>query len=649
VARSRTAGRTTSVRARTLGPDEATHPLVPGGIYDYGLIGNLHTAALVSRFGSIDWACFPRFASPSVFARLLDRRIGGFHEIVPHERYRSSQTYEPSTAILRTEFRLEGSRRLIVRDFMPILPGAVADTVPLIVRWVEAEEGPVPIRVELAPRFDYATRAPTWQRLGDRWVARGGSQVLGYRLTGPAEPVGESVVATPTVVPGAPRAVELFGGPTRPSRTPAEELLEQTGAFWKGWTHSEASPMHLLAGRWHTWVERSELTLKLLSNADTGAFVAAPTTSLPEWPGGSRNWDYRYVWIRDAAFAAESLLLMGHVTEARAFLHWTLRLRPSGFQGRRLRVLYGAHGETELSERDLPHLAGYLGSRPVRVGNGAVDQFQLDIYGEFLDAAFVLGRIEPNSLEGHWAALDEMVEEVARLWRQPDRGIWEVRGPPAHYVYSKVMAWVALDRGAALARTYGTRDQAERWSREAERVRATVLERGFDRKREMFVQAFGRPVPDASNLRIPLVGFLAPDDPRVAGTVVRVERELSVGPFVYRYFHPDGLPGEDGSFLPCSFWLVECLARAGELRRARQNFDQLLKIASPLGLLPEEFDPISGTPLGNYPQAFTHIGLLRCALALGLANVSDRLLTPFPWLARGRFLAPRANGATTAD
>ncbi len=628
------------------GPNAEPHALVPGGLYDYGLIGNLHTAALVSRTGSIDWACFPRFASPSVFARLLDARIGGFHEVLPETAYRASQSYVPSTAILRTEFRTDAGPRLVVRDFMPLLPAPYADSVPMIVRWVEAEGGSVPIRVEMSPRFEYGAERPLWQRVGDRWVARGGRQAIGYQIPWPAERVSDSIVATPSIAPGSPAAVEIFGAASRPTRIAPPALLEQTESFWKHWAHPESSPIHLLAGRWHVWVERSELTLKLLSNADTGAFVAAPTTSLPEWPGGTRNWDYRYVWIRDAAFAAQSLLLMGHVPEARGFLHWTLRLRHRSRDGRRLRVVYGAHGESDLTERELPHLAGFLGSRPVRVGNAAVDQFQLDIYGEFLEAAHLLAEIEPNSLEGYWDAVERMVEEVADLWRRPDRGIWEIRAPPAHYVHSKVMAWVALDRGTSLARTYGTTSQVARWGREAERIRAAVLDRGYDRRRETFRQAFDRPSIDAANLRLPLVGFLEADDPRVAGTLLRVQRELTHGAFVYRYVGDDGIRGADGAFLPCCFWLVDGLARAGELRRARQNLDRLLRVASPLGLFSEEFDPGSGLPLGNYPQAFTHIALLRSVLSLGLANVSGELLAPFPWLARGRPLAPKARSGS---
>jgi alpha,alpha-trehalase len=634
----RSHGSAEPAEARSGARESKAIPLPGGtlGIYDYGLIGNLHTAALVSRFGSIDWACFPRFASPSVFARLLDRRIGGFHEIVPREPYEASQIYVPSTAILHTEFRLDGDRSLVVEDFMPLLPAPFADRVPFIVRQVEAQGGPVAIRVEAAPRFNYGATPPTWERSSGGWVATGASQTLGYRLPWPAARVEDSVVATATVPPRRPMAVELFGAASRPSRLSFAELRSRTETFWKEWAHPDSSPIHLLAGRWHVWIVRSELTLKMLSNADTGAFVAAPTTSLPEWPGGSRNWDYRYVWVRDAAFAAQSLLLMGHVPEARGFLHWTLKLRHRPRDGRTLRVVYGAHGDDDLTEHELPYLSGFLDSRPVRIGNAAAEQFQLDIYGEFLDAAHLLAEIEPNALEGYWDALERMVEEVCRLWRRPDRSIWEIRKPPAHYVHSKVMAWVALDRGIQLGEEYGTSAQVRRWTHEAERIRTAVLERGYDRRRETFRQAFGRPAIDAANLRIPLVGFLEADDPRVAGTVLRVQRELADGPFVYRYLEDDGIGGPDGAFLICSFWLVDCLARAGETRRARQNLDQLLKIASPLGLFSEEYDPRSETPLGNFPQAFTHIALLRSTLSLGLANVSDQTLEPFPWLARQR-------------
>jgi len=564
---------------------------------------------------------------------LLDAERGGFQLLAPSESSESQQLYLPSTAILRTNFRLSGSRFLTIRDFMPIFPDAQPSTSSMIVRVVEASGGPIEVRAALDPRFDFGRRATTWTRSGNRWLGRSTAGTLTCVPGWPVETVDQTLGGSTVLKDKERRVFEIYWGTSRPTLEDPLDMLRRTERFWTTWVHPPTSPIHLLAGKWHPWIERSEVVLKLLSRADTGAFIAAPTTSLPEWPGGSRNWDYRYVWIRDAAFAAQSLLLMGHVAEARSFLHWILGIlqRSAGRQG--LRVVYGAHGETDFEEREVDNLSGYLDSRPVRVGNSAADQFQLDIYGELLDAALLLFEIESDALDGSWPALEGLAERVLRLWRRPDRGIWEIRAPPAHYVHSKVMAWVALDRAVTLGRQFGSQEQVGRWERERDRIREVVLVRGFDTRRGTFVQSFERHAIDAANLRISIVGFLPPDDPRVAGTVLRVERELADGPFVYRYRASDGVGGPEGAFLPCSFWLVDCLARAGETRRARQSFDTLLRAASPLGLFSEEYDPVAGIPLGNYPQAFSHIALVRAALALGLSGVPQSILQNYPWLA----------------
>ncbi len=601
-------------------------------LYDLGLVGNLHTAALVANDGSVDWACFPRFASPSVFGRLLDLARGGTFRIAPEHPSRSEQHYRPSTAVLETVFAPDSTRRLSIVDFMPVLPPPVGERAPMLVRVVEAFGGPVAVRAVIDPRFDYGRRLPTWELRGTEWVARSGEDRLGCVAGWPLTVGDEGLTGAVTLRDGERVAFEVYWGEERPAAAAPLELLQQTERFWTAWVHSPASPIHLLAGRWHPWVERSEITLKLLSHADTGAFVAAPTTSLPEWPGGQRNWDYRYVWIRDAAFAAQSLLLMGHVYEARSFLGWVLAILRGTPDGEGLKVLYRAHPDAELVEQELDHLTGYRHSRPVRIGNAAAEQFQLDIYGELLDAALLLSEIDREALAEAWPDLERLAEDVVRRWRDPDQGIWEVRGPPLHYVHSKVMAWVALDRAIRLGRSFGRANRVARWEAEAGTIQALVLDRGYDPRRETFVQAFDRPAVDAANLRIPLVGFLSPDDPRVAGTILRVESELGDGPFVYRYRNDDGFSDPEGAFLPCSFWLTECLARAGERRRARQNFDRLLRASGPLRLFSEEYDPRRSIPLGNYPQALTHIAMLRAALALGLSNVAASVLQSSPWL-----------------
>ena len=596
----------------------------PSDLHDYGAIGNLHTAALVSRWGSIDWACLPRFASPSVFARILDSEKGGFHLVRPVGRANPHQEYVPGTNVLRTVFELEGSptaRRLEVTDLMPVRLGERGEGLPAFLRRVEAHGGPVECVSVLRPAFDYARVPAHAERVGRAIHLRGGDQEICYRINPSNEPfpleIGEEgvVTGTFTVKPGPPIYLEILTGGADELGEPPGAVYQETIAFWRDWVGRIPLPLDPHHRRWHAWIERSLLALKLLSHCDTGAFVAAPTTSLPEWPGEGRNWDYRYAWIRDAAFAAQAFLSHGHPEEAIAFLNWVVarvRQARSGV----LRVVYGVHGETDLTEKELPHLSGFLGSRPVRIGNGAAEQFQLDIYGELLDAAALLAEMDPQAVAPLWPDLSALADEVMRLWKEPDRGIWEVRGPPAHYVHSKLMAWVALDRSAKLAWRFSGERTGDRWSSEAERIREEILHRGVDPKTGAFVQAYGRHVPDAANLRIPIAGLLPYSDPRVQATVEQVMRELAEGPFVYRYKADDGLAGPEGTFLPCSFWLLECLARGGRPDQAVAFWEQLLRTSGPLMLFSEEYHPQGDRALGNYPQAFTHIEVLRASRAL---------------------------------
>lgn len=593
---------------------------------EYGLIGDLRTAALVSRRGSVDWWCLPHFASPSVFARLLDDRRGGHQSIAPTERCEARQSYLPSTGILDTTFRLSRGRTLRLIDFMPIVETEPTERASVLVRVAEASGGAVRVRVECDARFDYGRLVPRWKAVDDDggYVATAGPYALRATSSGPLAIGPDGLTAELTVRPSERFALELAAGQRRPLEQPPSDLLRATEAFWLGWVHRSDAPLHAITSRWHRWVERSEITLKLLSEGDSGAFVAAPTTSLPEWPGGVRNWDYRYVWIRDSAFAAEAFLLLGHDREAANFLRWVIGRLHHRAADEPLRVMHPGRGGLPASERAVRRLAGYHNSRPVRVGNRAADQFQLDIYGELLEAAELLSFVDPALVRASWPAFAALGDEVVARWREPDRGIWEVRGPPAHFVHSKLMAWVALERCIRLARGFGTTERLDGWRREADTLRATILHDGWDPRSRSFVQAFGRTAIDAANLRIPLVGFLPFDDPRVAGTIARVERELADGPFVHRYRGPDGLAGPEGAFLPCSFWLVECQARQGRRSVALAHFERLLEVAGPLGLLSEEYGPTLRLPLGNYPQALTHIGLLRAALALGLAQLPER-------------------------
>ncbi len=586
---------------------------------DYGLIGNESTGALVSRHGSIDWACFPRFDSPSVFARLLDRRAGGSHRLAPTEPGVSHQQYVGGTNLLATFFELRRGVTLTVTDFMPMgPPGSAIGGEPRIVRRLLARGAAVEVAIEADPRFDYGRQPPSWELRDGLAVARGGSSRLTCTSPWPWRDDGPSARSTGTVQPGAPVFVQLRWGEAPSPEPSPSALLAVTDAYWRGWVSPPDAPLRRVAARWQPWVERSELVLKMLSYADSGVFVAAPTASLPEWPGGPRNWDYRYVWIRDAAFTAQVFLLLGHLSEARAYVAWAFDRAAQLKEGEELRTVYTVDGGSPPAEGELPHLEGYRGSRPVRVGNAAAGQRQLDIYGEILDSALLLGRLDPAFVRDRWPTIERLAERVTVLWSLPDSGMWEVRSAPAHHVHSKLMCWVALDRAIQLAREFGKTEPVDRWSRVAEEIRATILSRGYDDRRGSFVQAFDQRQLDASALRIGLDGFLPSTDPRVLGTIAAVEGTLGRGPFVRRYEGDDGLSGPEGSFLLCSFWLVESLAKSGNPERALEHWRALLDVAGPLLLFSEEYDPESRQLLGNYPQAFTHIGVLRAAFALGL-------------------------------
>ena len=594
------------------------------GLYDYGLIGNERTGALISRTGAIDWACLPRFDSPSIFARLLDRRSGGFHQIAPRERYVSHQQYVPGTNVLTTFFELRRGVSLVVTDFMPMgPPGSGIGGDPRIARRVLARGAPVSVRIAAEPRFGYGRALPAWEVEGEVASAASGTDRLTCLAPWAWRPEGVGMVAEGRVEPGNPVFAQVrFGGPPLPEPS-AAALLSVTDAYWRGWVAPADAPLRRVAARWHPWVERSELVLKLLSYAESGVFVAAPTTSLPEWIGGPRNWDYRYVWIRDAAFTAQVFLLLGHVSEARAYVAWAFDRAAELPEGEELRTLYTVDGRAPPPEEDLEHLEGYRGSRPVRVGNAAADQRQLDIYGELLDLASLIERIDPAFVRDRWPTIERLAQQTTRLWNVADAGIWESRAHPQHYVHSKLMCWVALDRAVRLAREFGHPEPVDRWVRVTEEIRAAILSHGYDEKLGSFVQAFDTPILDASALRISLEGFLPPEDPRVVGTIEAVQRGLARGPFVRRYEGDDGLEGPEGSFLLCSFWLVESLAKSGRTEEALAHWRTLLDAAGPLLLFSEEYDPGSNQPLGNYPQAFTHIGVLRAAFALGLMSTAE--------------------------
>ena len=582
-------------------------------IEDYALIGDLQTAALVARDGSIDWACFPRFDSGACFAALLGAADHGRWLIAPRaDAWEGERRYRPRSLVLETVWEAEtGAVRVI--DFMP--PRGKA---PDIVRIVEGLHGHVDMFSELVIRFDYGGTVPWVRRIADGRIAVAGPDALCFRT--PVEHRGENLrtLGEFTVRKGerVPFTLTWYPSNERPPRAiNAEDAYCDTIDFWDDWAETCT-----YRGKWKEEVHASLAVLKALTYAPTGGIVAAPTTSLPEKIGGERNWDYRYCWLRDATLTLLAFLNAGYLEEARAWRVWLLRAAagdPSALQ-----IMYGVAGERRLFELTLPWLPGYEGSTPVRVGNAAAEQFQLDVYGEVLDALHQ-GRVSELEVSKEaWSLQRRLLGFLEHAWKEPDEGIWEVRGPRRHFTHSKVMAWVAFDRGVQAVERFGRAGPVERWRTIRTEIHREVCTRGFDTELNSFTQSYGSKRLDASLLVIPLVGFLPPDDPRMIGTVAAIERTLVRDGFVYRYTHDeegrsvDGLPPGEGAFLPCTFWLVDNLALQGRLDEAEALFQKLLDLRSGVGLLAEEWDPDSQRQLGNFPQAFTHVALINSAFNL---------------------------------
>jgi GH15 family glucan-1,4-alpha-glucosidase len=586
-------------------------------IEDYGLIGDLQTAALVGRNGSIDWLCFPRFDSGACFAALLGNDENGRWLLTPDcEIERVERRYREHSLVHELDFHTDhGSVRVI--DFMPPRGDA-----PDVVRIVEGLEGSVPMRMELVLRFDYGRIVPWVRRLeDDTRIAIAGPDAVAFRT--PVDVRGEnlSTVADFTVEAGEriPFVLTWFPSHREPPRaiTP-DHAYQDTCEYWDEWLVPCT-----FGGRYADAVFRSLMVLKAMTYGPTGGIVAAPTTSLPEQIGGVRNWDYRYCWLRDASFALAALVGNGFVEEAGAWRAWLLRAVAGDPEG--IQIMYGPAGERRLLEFELPWLDGYEGSPPVRVGNGASTQFQLDVYGEVADVLYQARRRGLPGDDSAWALLRHLIQSLETRWREPDEGIWEVRGPRRHFTHSKVMAWVAFDRGLRLIDELGRDGPKERWVEIRDAIKAEVLERGFDEELGSFVQSYDSKRLDASLLTIPLYGFLPADDPRVRGTLEAIRRELLVDGFVQRYRHDpdvesvDGLPPGEGAFFLCSFWFVDNLILLGELDEAHVMFERLLSLRNDLGLLSEEYDPVLKRLVGNFPQAFSHIGLVNTALRLDAA------------------------------
>jgi GH15 family glucan-1,4-alpha-glucosidase len=576
-------------------------------IEDYALIGNTRTAALVGRDGSIDWLCLPRFDSGACFAALLgDARQGRWLIGPAAEARKVRRAYQPSTPILETDWETD-SGRVRVTDFMPHWEGR-SD----VVRLVEGLSGRVKLRTELTIRFGYGEVVPWVQAFEGGLIATAGPDSLELRTRVPLRGEDYTTKAELDVAEGQQRAFTLAYFPSH--RSPPQPLdpyatCTSTATWWQDWCRRSTYD-----GLYADQVQRSLITLKALTYSPTGGIVAAPTTSLPEHLGGTRNWDYRFCWLRDATFTLYALLTAGYVDEARAWREWLLRAAAGRPQD--LQILYGIAGERRLTEFEVPWLPGYEGSAPVRVGNAASGQHQLDVYGEVFDALHLTRRagLEPG---GHaWDLQRVLLDFLESAWHEPDNGIWEVRGPRRQFTHSKVMAWVAFDRAVKAVRRFSLEGPHERWEKIRDRIHAEVCQCGYDADRRTFVQEYGGKALDASLLMVPLVGFLPADDERVRGTVAAIERDLTVDGLVLRYTHDqtvDGLPPGEGVFLPCSFWLVDNLAMTGREAAAHRLFERLRGLCNDLGLISEEYDVERHRLLGNFPQAFTHVALINSA------------------------------------
>jgi len=581
-------------------------------IEDYALVGDLQTAALVSSSGSVDWLCFPRFDSPACFAALLDGPHAGRWALAPAGGGRCTRRrYVDDTLVLETEWETEqGTVRLI--DFMP--PRGQA---PDMVRIVEGVSGSVQMYGELTLRFDYGRVRPWVHHEDDQLLAVAGPDAVRLRTPAPLRGHEWSTVSEFTVRAGDRVPFVLTWSPSHEQRPPivdAEESLRDTLGYWHEW----CARGHDVSGPYGDAVRRSLLTLKALTYEPTGGILAAATTSLPEQIGGPRNWDYRYCWLRDATYTLQALIAGGYLDEAQAWRDWLLRAvagDPADLQ-----IMYGLDGTRRLPEFELSWLTGYEKSAPVRVGNAAADQLQLDVWGETIDGLALARESGLSSTEDAWDLQVVLMEHLESIWDKPDNGLWEVRGPKRHFTHSKVMAWVAADRMAKAVRRHPTlHGPADRWEELRDTIHRDVLAHGFDADRNTFVQSYGASALDASLLIIPRVGFLSGDDPRVLGTIDAIRRDLTEDGLVLRYQNSesdDGLPGGEGLFLACSFWLVDALHLAGRQREATELFERLLELRNDVGLLSEEWDPKHQRQLGNTPQAFSHFALVTSALQL---------------------------------
>jgi GH15 family glucan-1,4-alpha-glucosidase len=601
-------------------------------ISDYALISDSHTAALVSRDGSIDWLCWPRFDRPATFARILDDEAGHW-SIRPRNPAESERRYVDATMVLETKFETSGGT-VVLTDALAMGEGERGHSIGrasphALLRRVRCERGEVEVDIEYAPRPEYGLVGPILSATEDGVAARGGADVL--MLSAPIDVEFEDSVARArvTLAQGDSVGFALHHRQTWEDPPPVwtqeaiSERVSDTVEAWRTWSDLHQS----YEGPWRQLVHQSGRVLQALTYQPTGAIVAAATTSLPEEAGGERNWDYRFAWVRDASLTLEALWVAACPDEATDFFAYMAGASATQLRrGVDLQIMFGIGGERDLSERELPHLSGWRASRPVRVGNGAWNQRQLDVYGELLNAAYRLSDVWKELEPSTRAFLADAADTAAARWEETDQGIWEVRGEPRHFLYSKLMCWVALDRAIYLADRLDATDRVEGWNKKRDEIKDAILERGWSERAEAFTQSFDSDELDASNLMMPIMGFLPADDPRMLSTIRAIEDQLTDdNGLVFRYKSHDGLEGEEGTFLLCTFWLAQAQALAGEVERARATFEGAIQYANDVGLLAEEVDPRTKELLGNFPQAFSHIGLINAAWAISQA---EKGLTP---------------------
>ena len=591
-------------------------------IAEHGLIGDLQTVAMVGTNGTIDWYCSPSFDAPSVFASVLDSERGGSFQLAAAVPSRTRQFYFPDTNVLLTRFFTSDGVGEI-QDFMPVSSDPREAERHRLIRRVVCVRGTIPFHARVAPRFEYGARPHRVHVLDGMAVFQSDGMSLALTTTVPMESDGQDVRADFKLTEGEPAvfALDQVGDEVPPRGCARREAADQFAAtveYWRRWLSASR-----YRGRWREMVHRSALTLKLLTYAPTGAIVAAPTTSLPEHLGGERNWDYRYVWVRDAAFCVYALLRLGFSREAEAFMKFLARHISSGDGCRSgpLQVMYGIDGRADLPERELRHLEGHQRSAPVRVGNAAADQLQLDIYGALIDSIYLYDKWAQPISSDEWDNVCSLVDWVCDHWDQPDEGIWETRGGREKFLYSRLMCWVAIERAIRMANRRGLPADLSRWTRSRDTIYRRIMEQGWSRKRQAFVQHEGSDILDASVLMMPLAKFIAPTDPKWLSTLDALTNELVSDSLVYRYdpqASPDGLKGDEGTFSICSFWYVEAMVRAGRLDEARLAFEKMLTYANHLGLYAEEISH-TGEQQGNFPQAFTHLALISAAFNLDRA------------------------------